>query len=235
MKLFAPLAAAILLASPAMAEEITPLPVAVASEQKPRAVLPANTEILLSMNQDVTTKGKGWSEGDTFNMSVVHDVRYGDYIVIPRGSRGVGRITWLTNKGAFGKSGKMNIELEYVEVAGQRIDVSGEYRQEGDGNTLATVGGVVAAGVFAAFITGKSGTIPKGRELMAYTKSDIPLAIELPVAAAAPALPVAAPVAPSVLKAQPVVQAVPGEGAALQASAAPVAVTSSVVCTTCKK
>lgn len=35
MKLFAPLTAAILLASPAMVEDITPLPVAVASEQKP--------------------------------------------------------------------------------------------------------------------------------------------------------------------------------------------------------
>src|SRR5690606_17197355 len=90
---------------------------------------------------------------------------------------GVGRITWLTDKGAFGKSGKMDIELEYIEVAGQRIDVDGTYRQEGEGNTVATIGGVVLVGVFAAFITGKSGRIPQGRELMAHTEADLPLAL----------------------------------------------------------
>lgn len=161
---------------PGVAQSNDPLPV-VSSSAPAAAVLPANTEVLLRMNQEVTTKGKTWSEGDTFNMTVVHDVRHGEYVVIPKGSRGVGRITWLTNKGAFGKSGKMDIELEYVEVAGRRIDVNGTYRQEGEGNTLATVGGVVLAGVFAGFITGKSGRIPRGRELMATTESDIALSL----------------------------------------------------------
>ncbi len=144
----------------------------------PQFVLPANTEVLLRTNQEVTTKGKRWKEGDTFDLSVVHDVRLGSYVIIPRGSREVGRITFLTNKGAFGKSGKMDVTLEYVEVNGQRIDVSGEYRQEGEGNTVATVGGVILAGVFAGFITGKSGIIPQGRELMARTRDDLP--VELP-------------------------------------------------------
>jgi len=135
----------------------------------PAVVLPANTEIVMSMNDEVTTKGKTWSEGDTFNLSVVQDVMLGDYVVIPRGSRGVGRITWLTSKGAFGKSGKMDVEMEYVEVGGRRIDLDGTYRQEGEGNTVATIGGVLLAGVFAGFVTGKSGRIPKGRELTART------------------------------------------------------------------
>ncbi|MCB5426314.1 hypothetical protein H0274_13685 [Altererythrobacter sp. CC-YST694] len=144
------------------------------------AYLPANTEVLVSMNQELTTKGKTWNEGDTFNMTVVHDVMYGDYVIIPKGSRAVGRISWLTNKGAFGKSGKMEIEIEYAQVGGRRIPLTGQYRQEGEGNTVATIGGVVAAGVFAAFITGKSGRIPAGRELMAYTKEDLPLAFDGP-------------------------------------------------------
>ena len=147
----------------------------------PQYVLPANTEITLAMNQEVTTKGRTWSEGDTFNLSVVHDVMLGDYVVIPKGSRGVGRITWLTSKGAFGKSGKMDVELEYVEVGGQRVDITGTYRQEGEGNTVATVGGVILAGVFAGFVTGKSGRIPKGRELTATT--DAPIPVTLPAGA----------------------------------------------------
>jgi len=155
-----------------------PLPLQLAQvAAEPAAVLPANTELLLSMNQEVTTKGRTWNEGDTFNLSVVQDVMYGDYVVIPRGSRAVGKITWLTSKGAFGKSGKMDIEVMYVEVNGRRIDLDGTYRQEGEGNTVATVGGVVVAGVFAGFITGKSARIPQGRELAARTASDIALAL----------------------------------------------------------
>jgi hypothetical protein len=135
--------------------------------------LPANSEVLLKMNQEVTTKGRGWNEGDTFLLSVVHDVVHDGFVVIPANSRAVGRITWLTNKGAFGKSGKMEIELDYVEVDGRRVPLIGQYRQEGEGNTVATIGGVVAAGVFAAFITGRSGTIPQGRELMARTREPV--------------------------------------------------------------
>lgn len=141
------------------------------------AVLPANTEVLLKMSQEVTTKGRTWKEGDTFKLSVEKDVMLGEYVVIPEGSPAYGRITWLTSKGAFGKSGKMDIELEYVEVGGQKIRLDGTYRQEGEGNTMATVGGVILAGVFAGFITGKSGRIPQGRELMATTEEPIELAV----------------------------------------------------------
>ena len=100
----------------------------------------------------------------------------------------------------------MDVALDYVEVGGRRVDVEGTYRQEGEGNTVATVGGVVLAGVFAGFITGKSARIPQGRELTAHTKADLPVAlpagatltpVALPVAAPAAALPATAPVAPS--------------------------------------
>lgn len=141
------------------------------------AILPANTEVLLRMSQEVTTKGKDWDEGDTFRLSVARDVMLGDYVVIPAGSPAKGKITWLTSRGAFGKSGKMDIELESVEVGGRVIPLNGTYRQEGEGATLATIGGVILAGVFAGFITGKSGRIPEGRELMATTEEPIELAV----------------------------------------------------------
>lgn len=165
-----------------------PLAVSVA-EAAPQVVLPANTEITLRMNQEITTRGDTWNEGDTFDMTVVTDVRLGSYVVIPRGSRGVGRITWLTSRGAFGKSGKMDVAIDYVEVGGRRIPVNGTYRQEGEGNTLATVGGVIVAGVFAGFITGRSGRIPQGRELTAHTTSDLPLALPAEAQASAATAP----------------------------------------------
>lgn len=137
--------------------------------------LPANTEITLSMNEDLTTKGGRIDVGTQFDMTVTQDVRFQDLVVIPKGSRGVGEVTWLTGKGAFGKSGKMEIELRYIDVNGNRVPIVGKFRQEGEGNTVATIGAVVAVGVFGAFVTGKSAKVPRGRELIAYTKDPVPL------------------------------------------------------------
>lgn len=68
----------------------------------------------------------------------------------------------------------------------------GHFRQEGRGNTGATVGAVVAVGVFSAFVTGRSAVIEQGREFRVYTRE--PLDVTIPGAPSA--APAAAP-APS--------------------------------------
>jgi len=152
--------------------------------------LPANTEVVVAVNETLTSKGKQFNEGDTFGLTVQYPVYLDDMIVIPKGARATGRITFMTGKGAFGKSGKMEIEIEYVDVNGRRIPLEGHFRQEGEGNTVATVGGVIAVGVFAGFITGKSAVIPRGRELTVHTLEDLPVRIAR--AAPQPAAPQAA-------------------------------------------
>lgn len=179
------------LAMPALAQEAAPVtavttaaPLTVEPRQAvTAAVLPANTEVVLSMNEDVTTKRH--REGDTFYLSVVQDVMLGDYVIIPKGSRAVGEITWMTGKGAFGKSGKMEVSINAVEVAGRRIPLVGTFRQEGEGNTVATVAAVALVWVAAPFITGKTGVIPRGRELIVHTKEDLPLQLAGPAPAPA--------------------------------------------------
>lgn len=142
-------------------------------------VLPANSELTVSLNSEISTKGSRWNEGDTFYLTVSRAVRVGKHTVIPRGARAVGRITWLTSKGAFGKSGKMEFDVEYIELGGERFPLVGQFRQEGEGNTVATVGTAIAAGVFAGLVTGRSATIPAGRELVVRTKDDIPFVFEV--------------------------------------------------------
>lgn len=205
--LFAAIAAVV--AVPLAAQDAqSPLPVqAVRAAPQPATVLPAGTEIPLKMAQEVTTKGRGWEEGDQFNLNVSAPVMLGDFVVIPEGTKAVGRITWLTSRGAFGKSGKMDIELEYLELAGRRVNIDGTYRQEGNGATLATVGGVIAAGIFAGFITGRSGVIPQGRELMATLESDLPVA--LPEGASLAPVPVQATAVAPTIASQPAVAETP--------------------------
>ncbi len=141
------------------------------------AQLPANTEVLLSMNEDLTTKGGRIDVGYKFGLTVVADVMLGDYVVIPKGTPAVGEVTWLTGKGAFGKSGKMEIQVRSIDLNGHRIPVTGKYRQEGEGNTVATVASVALLWPAAPFVTGKSARIPAGRELKAFTESATPVAV----------------------------------------------------------
>jgi hypothetical protein len=131
------------------------------------------------MNDELTSKSA--RVGTEFNLSVTEDVIYQNYVVIPRGTRGIGEVTWLTGRGAFGKSGKMEIQLRYLEIGGRHVSISGKYRQEGEGNTVATIGAVIAVGVFGGFVTGHSAVIPEGRELRAYTDEAISFAAAAPV------------------------------------------------------
>ncbi|WP_156930398.1 hypothetical protein [Sphingomonas jaspsi] len=150
-------------------------------------MLPANTEIALAMDDELTTKAGKLKIGQKFGLSVAKDVRVGDYIIIPRGTPAIGEIIFLTGKAAFGKSGKMEVALRYVDLNGRHIPLIGTYRQEGEGNSVATAAGVAAVGVFAGVITGRSAVIPKGRMLTAYLRESLPVAF--PAKAAMPANP----------------------------------------------
>lgn len=196
IKLLLVTSSSISLCAAAIAQDaIAPMQPIVAQSSQPsgQAVLPANTEVILAMNEDLTTKGGKIDEGTMFYLTVVSDVKVGDYIVIPKGARGAGEVTWKTGKAVFGKSGKMEVELRWVEVGGQRIQIEGKYRQEGEGNTLAAVGAVLLTAPLL-IVTGKSARIPRGRELSARTKYDVPVALPATVpTAAVQAIPAAQP------------------------------------------
>lgn len=135
-------------------------------------VLNAGVPIKLVVAEEVNSSTH--HNGDIFKLTVMDDVKVGDTIVIPRGTPAFAEITWRTGKGAFGKSGKLEFSMRYIDLNGQRIPISGDYRQEGEGNTIATGVGVIAIGVFAGFITGKRARLPTGRELMAQPAQAVP-------------------------------------------------------------
>jgi hypothetical protein len=151
---------------------------AAGQDQAPAAVsqagmltLTAGTPITLAVAQEANSSTH--RAGDAIQLTVLNDVRIGDTTVIPRGTPAVGEITWRTGKGAFGKSGKLEFSLRHIDLGGQRIPVSGDYRQEGEGNTIATGVAILAVGVFAGFVTGKRARLPVGRELMSQLAQSV--------------------------------------------------------------
>ncbi|WP_430445086.1 hypothetical protein [Sphingorhabdus contaminans] len=144
----------------------------IAEPQPPKdLVLNAGTPITLAVTEEVNSSTH--KEGDEFRLTVLTDVTVGQTVVIPRGTPATAEITWRTGKGAFGKSGKMEFELRSIYLDGTQVPLSGSFRQEGEGNTVATGVGVIAIGVFAGFITGKRARLPVGRELMAQVAQNV--------------------------------------------------------------
>ena len=139
-----------------------------------QTVLAAGTEIRLEMLQAVTTDGGSWQEGDEFMLAVAEDVSIGAYMIIPKGTAAFGHVRWRTGRGAFGKSGKIELEIDRLVLGGRDVLISGVYRQEGKGG-LTNAATVIAAGPLAGFITGESGTIEKGAILSAYLVEDLPV------------------------------------------------------------
>lgn len=161
----------------------------------PGLSLPAYTDIILTPDSEANSKQL--REGHVVPMRTVFDVMHNGVVVIPKGTRGHGTVTWRTGKGAFGKSAKMEITFNELTLAnGHRLALSGKHRQEGQGNTGAAVGAVIAVGVFGAFVTGKSAIIPFGQHLTARTADALVYAVPagarvVPTAELAPAAPIA--------------------------------------------
>ena len=161
------LAAAMLLPAITTAQA-APSAAAQQAHESATLTIPSNTEVILRMSEDLTTKGGQIKVGHVFNLTVAYDVKVNGTIAIPAGTPAKGEVTMRTGRAVFGKSGKMEIELRSIDLNGQRIPVTGKYRQEGEGDTLAAVGAVFLSAPLM-FITGKSAVIPRGRELSAYT------------------------------------------------------------------
>lgn len=141
-----------------------------------RTQLPAGTPIVLEMVQTVTTQGDSWDEGDEFALTVFDDVLIGEYVVIPKGTLAFGHVRWATGRGAFGKSGKIEVEIDYLVLGGKPVELTGMHREEGRGG-LQSAGTVVAAGPLAGFITGESGEITRGSLLTAYLVNNLGVVI----------------------------------------------------------
>jgi hypothetical protein len=135
------------------------------------ATLVAGTPVTVMTNEEISTMS--CAVGSRFGVTVVRDVVGQGAVVIPAGTIGSGEVTFCTNKGGFGKPGILGIALRELDLNGKHVALDGRYREEGRNNNGATAATWFAVGIFAGFIKGKAGVIPKGRELRARTGEDV--------------------------------------------------------------
>lgn len=179
------------LASPAVAQQVIvagSAPMVVGQQQG--TMLLAGTEVPLRVRDELTTKGKRLKVGDRFDLEVADPVRLNGVTVIPAGSRAVGEITAVRNKGMWGKSGNIETRLLYVYANGRQIRLSGRVEHKGKaggvGATAATIASAPLLPIAGFFVTGTSAVIAPGTPVTGYLDEDMPVVFATGAASSAP-------------------------------------------------
>jgi uncharacterized cupin superfamily protein len=146
-----------------------------------RLVLAEDTPIKLRIAQTISS---GTSKvNDKVDFEVVEEVKVGDVIVIPQGGTAIATVTEAKGKKSFGRSGKLNVNIDYVRLTnGDKAALRATKGGSGGSRTGVMTGAVVATAIvfFPAaplffFIKGKNIVIPKGTEITAYVAADTPI------------------------------------------------------------
>jgi hypothetical protein len=162
-------AAGLMLACPAAAGE----PASTDRAAAPAAglLLPAGTRIDLVTRDAVSTKKN--EKGDLLYLKVAAPVIVDGVIAISAGTIVVAQLTRAEKRGAFGRSGKLDVQLLYAELPGGPLRVSGTLEARGKkdaGDGAATA----AAFLVLPFLpTGRSADIPAGSEVSARLDRDL--------------------------------------------------------------
>lgn len=114
--------------------------------------------------------------GDRFDLEVTDDVKLDGRTVIPAGTRGVGEVTVAKPKGMWGKSGKLQTRLLYLEIGDQRIRINGSAGGQGKTGTAGVVASLAVVPVAGFFVTGTSAVIPPRTRTVATLDEDVPVA-----------------------------------------------------------
>lgn len=134
----------------------------------------------LPMRLEDTLSSKMATEGDRFTISLTEDVKLSDGTILRAGYRGVGEVIEARKSGALGKTGKLNVRLNYLKVGDQRIRLRASRGVQGSHNTGAQVVSLLFLWPVAPFIKGKSTQLTKGTTLTAFADQDTTLETPLP-------------------------------------------------------
>lgn len=93
-------------------------------------------------------------------------------IAIAKGAAATGEVASITEKGVFGKSAAFTIQPTFVDLPGQRVNLTGSHVQQGKKQVVAAAATTLLVTSFGLFISGKSATLPAGSELTGFVRTE---------------------------------------------------------------
>ncbi len=138
-------------------------------------VLHMGTPIQLETRDELTTEHKALKVGQQIEMDVVQPVMLNNQVAIAAGSRAVGEVTTVRNKGMWGKSGGITARVLYVEANGRQIRLNGSFNDRGETGTAGVIASVAFVPVAGFFVTGTSAKIAPGTHVTAFLGEEVPV------------------------------------------------------------
>ena len=162
----------LLACSPAVFAEVpAPVPPVAATANQPipgpkpgSFLMPAGTMLVVTPAQEISSKRV--EEGQRVMFRVVNDVVEAGRVVIRRGSPVYATVAWKTGRAIGGKSGKFELRFDTVKVNGQDYNLTGQFRQEGRGNTVGALLG-------SMWISGRSAVMMPGDMVNVFTDEPV--------------------------------------------------------------
>jgi hypothetical protein len=134
-----------------------------APPQKTYEELVVSAESVIGLQSDTTVTSEHARVEDRVEARVTRDVKVGDRVAIPAGSRAIGYVTQVERGGKFKEQAKLAIRFQTLVLAdGTRLPISTapvERSGEGKGNSTAAKmgGGAVAGTILGAILGGGKG------------------------------------------------------------------------------
>jgi hypothetical protein len=181
-----PLIAALTLSSAlfnvAFADEVVapvaPVAAPMATQVAAPAAIPPGTEVIVKTIDAMNSQTA--KLGDHFAVEVSKDVLVGDQVVIPAGIRGSGTVVFARKKGTMGKSGALDVRIDYIDLPSGRLKLKASDNLRGTNRSNSALGVTIAfGGLFALAVHGDDISMPAGTEMLAAV-SAMPMAAPQP-------------------------------------------------------
>ena len=149
--------------------------VAIVQQQVSGNVLRTGAPVAVVLSEFLTTKGQALKVGQRVQLEVAQDVMLNGRVVIPARSPVEGVLTEVRNKGMWGKSGAIHLQVKSVNINGTVIRLKGDMDSRGQTGTAGVVGAIVVLPIAGFFVTGTSAEMPLNMPGRAFLDQDIAL------------------------------------------------------------
>jgi len=141
----------------------------------PGPVLRAGTPVPLVTLEALSSRSA--QQGDQVALAVAADVRVGGKLVIPRGAVAAAEVARGQANGAYGRRGRLEIELLHVMVGDRPVRLTGRAAASGRRTPLpaASSAGIVVAALSGAIIRGGEALLPAGSRITGFVGRDVAL------------------------------------------------------------
>lgn len=151
----------------AQAQDVFYWPAPAAGSQGTQALFfEEGTPLTLRTRTEVSTRDA--KPGDRLHLEVAESLSHQGQVIVPVGAPAVAEVVRSDRSGHFGRKGKVDIRLLYVQTPSGPVRLTGQAADQGIDHAALSIGTFVLVSPLGFLIRGTSARIPFGTSVQAY-------------------------------------------------------------------